>query len=659
MKRRSRNLLAMLLTIVMLAAECSTAFAATNGKTAEEEQKKENAILKNGNGDYTIELEENQIVYGSDPRFVVKDKAGNIYYGGYSIRFRYNNEIMYQNEAYAEGLKPGDKVDVIIECTVNEQPLVTGTQYNQIEVRGEFKDVPVVKNTGTPESVFGSYPRTLYRTKQYKEQISNKKIEYGYLGTGISAYLCLTEKGVEKFGDLSADEYELENGTDFEVKFFVRDYDKKQNVDVTENFGINFTGYKAKFMVYDEYSISFDINEIQVGRTVAQFREILEKHAVLKKNGAVQQWDSSKMTISVNNGYALESDETAADLGTEGKYLSIIANVDFHDGDKDVVVSGWGNFRVRKNAYNIFVDPFEEVASSTGASYDRTLHDLMVNAYAVKNESEKIRIGSLGEGESLFFKAYDKDDDDHGLKDSEFFKAIRPEDEYKYRLVWFIPSEQRRISHWDHLKFFAYDPQNDTANPANPYGDTHKTDGSDVEELAENAAAYVFDPEKSSTLIGAVPVDISKKFESYKNNSEYEETAKHRYTVDNKKIATVDKKGNIKPKKTGVVKISLEQKVKGSGWTKIGDPGEMFVQVPTMKKSETIAVGGKLNARTFVSTTTFAPSKWVSSKPAVAEVDPVTGEVTAKKKGTAKIIAVYGDDNKNSKKKYKTKLKVS
>ena len=87
----------------------------------------------------------------------------------------------------------------------------------------------------------------------------------------------------------------------------------------------------------------------------------------------------------------------------------------------------------------------------------------------------------------------------------------------------------------------------------------------------------------------------------------------------------------------------------------------MFVQVPQMKKKEYASVGAELCGHSFISMTTFAPNKWISSKPSVAMVDEKTGKITVVGTGTTKIIAVYGNpENRkyNSKKKYKTTLKV-
>jgi len=169
-----------------------------------------------------------------------------------------------------------------------------------------------------------------------------------------------------------------------------------------------------------------------------------------------------------------------------------------------------------------------------------------------------------------------------------------------------------------------------------------------------------------STLIVSAKVDISSKFEENKKSPEYKESAKHRYTSSDKKTAAIDKKGNVKAKKNGEVDFYYEQKEKGSSWKKIGDPVHMYVQLPVMEKKveKKAKANDTLDAFDFFKEdssagTTFAPTEWVSSKPAVAEVDKDTGVITVKKKGSAKIIAVYGEGKGSSKKKYKTNLKIT
>ncbi len=84
----------------------------------------------------------------------------------------------------------------------------------------------------------------------------------------------------------------------------------------------------------------------------------------------------------------------------------------------------------------------------------------------------------------------------------------------------------------------------------------------------------------------------------------------------------------------------------------------MYIQMPKMKKDETVKEGTILDAYTLLSRTTYSPTKWESTNKSVATVDE-KGVITVLKKGNTKIIAVYGEGKDSSKKKYATKLKVT
>ena len=201
--------------------------------------------------------------------------------------------------------------------------------------------------------------------------------------------------------------------------------------------------------------------------------------------------------------------------------------------------------------------------------------------------------------------------------------------------------------------------QEDSMSFGDPYSPVHNTDGSDIGTISSGNARYEFDEEKSNVLIFKVKADISKKFAFVVSNNEYVPTAKHRYTTSNKKLAKVNKKGIIKPKRAGVVEVQYEQKVKGGKWTKIGDPITFYIQRPTMEKkvTETIEVGEKLDAYKYLTKTTYSPTTWVSTKPSVAVVDE-SGVITVMGKGKTSIVAVYSNGRYSSKKRFKTKLTI-
>lgn len=186
-------------------------------------------------------------------------------------------------------------------------------------------------------------------------------------------------------------------------------------------------------------------------------------------------------------------------------------------------------------------------------------------------------------------------------------------------------------------------------------------DGSNMEagSIGIGNAKWKFDPKKTGTVVAVKKVDVSEKLEEFESMEGYVKDAKHRYKIDNKKAAKISKKGVLTPKKAGEINIQLEQKEKGGEWTKVGEV-TLCLQVPKMQKKDTktLTAGDTVDAFQYLAKTTFRPTKWISTKPSVASVDPETGIITAHKKGTTKIIAVYGEGSEASGKKYATTLKV-
>ncbi len=143
-----------------------------------------------------------------------------------------------------------------------------------------------------------------------------------------------------------------------------------------------------------------------------------------------------------------------------------------------------------------------------------------------------------------------------------------------------------------------------------PYSPVHDNDGSSVAagSVSSGNVQWSFDPEKSNTVVVVKQVDIGKKLEAYFTKAEdYDTSAKHRYTVDDKKTAKIDKNGVLKPKKRGVLNIRMEQKIKGSGWTNVGDPIRIYIQLPEMlkKDSQSLSAGASLDAFKYLGGTTL------------------------------------------------------
>ncbi|MCR5775806.1 MAG: Ig-like domain-containing protein [Lachnospiraceae bacterium] len=99
--------------------------------------------------------------------------------------------------------------------------------------------------------------------------------------------------------------------------------------------------------------------------------------------------------------------------------------------------------------------------------------------------------------------------------------------------------------------------------------------------------------------------------------------------------------------------------IKGGSWQSIGDKLHLYIQIPEMQKKAEAKMDDKnLSAFTFLSKTSYSPTKWTSSNENVAKVDE-NGNITIIKKGKTNIIAEYGEGKSGSKKKFKTKLKIS
>ncbi len=130
------------------------------------------------------------------------------------------------------------------------------------------------------------------------------------------------------------------------------------------------------------------------------------------------------------------------------------------------------------------------------------------------------------------------------------------------------------------------DSNDDSMDISNPYSAVHDTDGGNVVagSVSSKNAKWMFNADKSNTVIVVKSIDLSNKLKSFENASGYEVSAKHRYKTDKKSIAKINKKGILIPKKSGEINISLEQKVKGGRWVVIGNPVHLYIQKPVMEK---------------------------------------------------------------------------
>ncbi|SKB57679.1 Serine protease, subtilisin family [Lachnospiraceae bacterium] len=168
--------------------------------------------------------------------------------------------------------------------------------------------------------------------------------------------------------------------------------------------------------------------------------------------------------------------------------------------------------------------------------------------------------------------------------------------------------------------------------------------------------------EDPSTVTAGQKIDITYLFEGVKTNG------KVRYRTNDLKIARINKKGVLFPKKTGSVCVSMDEKISGV-WNTVSS-ANVNVEVPVVIKKyeidmDTVSLNGltDINANTFVTETTRKPY-WVSSNDYKLYVDNETGliEVEPFARGTVKLYAVFGasdtDDREGTRKKYKVKIKL-
>ncbi len=179
-----------------------------------------------------------------------------------------------------------------------------------------------------------------------------------------------------------------------------------------------------------------------------------------------------------------------------------------------------------------------------------------------------------------------------------------------------------------------------------PEGYSAKTTASvnDIEAGGKtDVKVLIQDTDKTDVYVVKQKASISDKFNTSENIKKYK--------VDNKN-ASVSKKGVFKAKKAGEVTV-----------TALSDKGDVLgeysaiIEKPVFKAITLEGGVSSFNALDRVSGISKAGvTKWTSSKPGVAEIDPVTGAVTVKKGGKTNLIAEFGT-GKNAA-KYKMKLKV-
>jgi len=169
-------------------------------------------------------------------------------------------------------------------------------------------------------------------------------------------------------------------------------------------------------------------------------------------------------------------------LDIKNNTLTVSLKTEVKDSEgNSVEVTGKSDLIVKKVAYNIYLDEFEEVAHSTGASYERTLKDFGRKCYVLEDMEDDINKYYAGMRSDFGVYFYDKDGkivNESDIKD--FFSKIRPGDMIDYQIHWFFSGGGRTVyynsNEFGHkpLKFFGL--PDDPSKPDNPNDSYHYED---------------------------------------------------------------------------------------------------------------------------------------------------------------------------------------
>ncbi len=131
-----------------------------------------------------------------------------------------------------------------------------------------------------------------------------------------------------------------------------------------------------------------------------------------------------------------------------------------------------------------------------------------------------------------------------------------------------------------------------------------------------------------------------------------------RYRVLEKGAAKVNKAGILKVKKAGTITVAGLVKKDGKWEPDMGSVLRIEAEKPCFreKKAELTISGEFYDAAQNLMGVTGTMTEWVSSKPEVVSIDPVTGQCRALKKGAARITAVFGRDRMAA--KYSFRIRV-
>ena len=167
-----------------------------------------------------------------------------------------------------------------------------------------------------------------------------------------------------------------------------------------------------------------------------------------------------------------------------------------------------------------------------------------------------------------------------------------------------------------------------------------------VTHFSEIAVAEPAAPE----IVVGQKYDITTRFEK--------KCGKYEVTKDTKSFASVDKKGLVAGKKAGKAVVVGYVSAGKNKW-KEAERVEINVSLPVFeaKNKELTKPEEQFDAVANLKNCAASVAHWRSNKPSIAEVDS-NGLVTAKSKGSAKIIAVFGTE-KGKLKEYSFTVKVN
>lgn len=167
-----------------------------------------------------------------------------------------------------------------------------------------------------------------------------------------------------------------------------------------------------------------------------------------------------------------------------------------------------------------------------------------------------------------------------------------------------------------------------------------------VTHFSEIAVAEPAAPE----IVVGQKYDITTRFEK--------KCGKYEVTKDTKSFASVDKKGLVAGKKAGKAVVVGYVSAGKNKW-KEAERVEINVSLPVFeaKNKELTKPEEQFDAAANLKNCAASVAHWRSNKPSIAEVDS-NGLVTAKSKGSAKIIAVFGTE-KGKLKEYSFTVKVN